>query len=216
MRNRSRRSGRCQRAGKFRRNAFSSQAHPGSMFPRIRNGRVLECDARARAYALVRARPGVTIGDISRELGIDFRTAEYHLRVLQKLHFVEELRVGSRRHFFQNGGTYSRDRQLELALLRAHARRRVLARLRRGRGMSLRELARSLGMSRGTVQHHVIRLRRAGLLACSRRARGSRVALDKPPPPGGSRSEPTLAASRESPGTSPRARAVGAREGVET
>lgn len=173
------------------------------MFPRIRNGRVLECEVRARAYATVRAKPGVTIAEIARTIGVDFRTAEYHLRVLRELHLVEGLCLGSRRHFFQNGGTFSRERQEALALLRLPARRRICAHLDRNPGAGIRQLAPHTGLGRSTVHHHIRLLRRAGLLKAQVSRRRPAVPMIPPPSPGGLQTAPPSKPPRGPPGAPP-------------
>lgn len=144
-------------------------------YPRTNPHKALDAPVRKHVYRLVLQNPGVRVRELARILGVDEKTIDHHVRVLRKLRFVQERRVGQHRHVFRNGGECARRKQLAAALLKQETRRRIVAEVAAHPTISLSTLASLLRKRKSTIEHHVNKLIEAGLL---RRRFERRLALD--------------------------------------
>ncbi|HLF22953.1 MAG TPA: helix-turn-helix domain-containing protein, partial [Burkholderiales bacterium] len=124
---------------------------------------VLSHPMRRSVYDRVVATPGTTAGAISRELGVDRRTANHHLRVLREFHAIEARAIGARTRFFKNGGTFGDSEKLRIVALSSDKARTIAAALARNPEASLNRLALETGLPKSTARWHAKRLRRFGL-----------------------------------------------------
>ncbi|HVL86421.1 MAG TPA: helix-turn-helix domain-containing protein [Candidatus Thermoplasmatota archaeon] len=115
-------------------------------------GRILECVARS---------PGLRPGEIAKRLGLDYKTVDYHLRILRRFGLVTEARVGVGRHVYPALSEASWER---LPVLLQPTRRALFALVRAKPGVRLSQAARELGVSKATAHHHARRLAAWGLL----------------------------------------------------
>lgn len=130
----------------------------------------LELESRRRAYELVAATPGLHLREIARQLAMDVRTAEYHLRQLGKHGLVTAIDEGGFRRFFPRTAdgrgaeiVDARDKPF-LGVLRKPVPLYVsLVLLTRDRATH-GELARDAGVSPSTLSYHLERMEAAGLL----------------------------------------------------
>jgi DNA-binding IclR family transcriptional regulator len=116
---------------------------------------LLAHDHRAAILERLRARPGLTIGEISRALDVDYKTAVHHLRKLAKGGHVVIAADGRTRPCYLPGAARSRP-----ATPRVLA---ALAAVRRGAGTPA-DLGRALGLPRGTAGSLLDRLERRGFV----------------------------------------------------
>jgi predicted transcriptional regulator len=64
------------------------------LFTRLREDRLLDLDARRRVHAAVLARPGISLKEIAVQERMNFFTALYHVRVLQRHGQLRAVKVG--------------------------------------------------------------------------------------------------------------------------
>lgn len=122
---------------------------------------VLRNPERMRMMAAIRERPGLSVQELTRVLGRGRSPTEHHLAMLRRVGLVRIAREGSRRHVY---ACDARPREARDPALASDVAREILD-LRRARpDLGARELARTLGVSPGTISYHVARLRDAGLL----------------------------------------------------
>jgi len=131
----------------------------------------LELESRRRAYELVAAAPGLHLRELARRLAVDVRTAEYHLRQLEKHALVTAIDEGGFRRFFPRTAdgrgaeiVDARDKPI-LGLLRKPVPLYVaLVLLSRERAPHT-ELAADAGVAPSTLSYHLDRMARAGIVA---------------------------------------------------
>lgn len=124
----------------------------------------LENPTRRRVYEHVRGRPGAPIADVAEAVDVSHSTATYHLDRLADADLVVALEDGNKLRFFPDGGAFTEEERVALAVLDDPGTRDVLRTLA-VEGPSYRAaLAEALGISTPTVNWHLDRLRRCGLL----------------------------------------------------
>lgn len=124
-------------------------------------------DARARIVTYVKTEPGCCIRAIAESLGIDWSTAEYHLRILCRERDIVERRAGNRRLFFPPEAAPKSD---DPAML-SSACRRVFDQLIHAGPSCASELAVSLSIARTGVLRHIDKLTEHGLVEREREGR---------------------------------------------
>lgn len=116
---------------------------------------LLANDARRTLFDIVRARPGVRVGELARALRVDYKTALYHARKLARAGVIEMEVTGRARECYARGAP--RPPRVPRVVAALHA-------IQRGAGTPTL-LGRALGVSRGTAGHLLERLAKAGLVA---------------------------------------------------
>lgn len=130
------------------------------LYSRIERRTVLDHASRDRLAAVVAARPGVTLAELTRELALHSAAVVHHARTLERNHVIASRREGARRRFYPVGARLP-PMPAPDALTPAEAR--LLALLESG-PRSQSELARDLGVSRQAVHQHVKALSKKGQL----------------------------------------------------
>lgn len=91
--------------------------------------------------------PGASLYDISKSLGINMGTVRYHLMILALNHRITSFRADEKYvRYFTNAGSYSKEQQLVISLMRRDGIRKVLNQLLEKPGLTNLELARELGV----------------------------------------------------------------------
>lgn len=135
------------------------------LYRRLAKRRVLENATRRAVLEAVLACPGATTGSVAQLLGLNHRTAEHHLRVLEEFGFLSAKRFGARQRYYRNGGAFTDAEQRAHAALANPNARRVAADVLRRPEASLASRASGMGLPKSTVRWHLGRLRRFGLAA---------------------------------------------------
>ncbi len=125
------------------------------------------CDLRVRIATYVQNEPGCCIRAIAESLGIDWSTAEYHLRILCRRREIVERRAGNRRLFFAPEAAPD----LGDPSMLSTACRRVLDHLLHAGPSCASELAVSLSIARTGVLRHIDKLAEQGLVEREREGR---------------------------------------------
>lgn len=133
------------------------------LFSRIEKGRVAEHPQRARILELVAAEPGIHHKEISRRLGIGQGALDHHARKLEQAgEIVRRANHGYTCYFLKLGT----DRHLIAAspVVKSKGGRAVLQAVAARPDATFRVLADEAGVAPSTVEHHLKRLREAGLV----------------------------------------------------
>jgi DNA-binding transcriptional ArsR family regulator len=127
---------------------------------------VLRNPVRRKIYGYIAEKGYATINDVVVNCSISRTNARWHLGVLKRAKLIEETPVGNT-FLFHLPGKEGRRRAIEGFLLENELRRKIYLLARQGK--SLTEIARTLGVSKSTVHHHMEILKRYGLLGGKRR-----------------------------------------------
>jgi predicted transcriptional regulator len=113
----------------------------------------------------VRAHPASTLGDISNGLGMNIGTVRYHILIMWINHRVVSMRADDRFvRYFTNSGSYSKEQQLVLSLLKRDGARKVLNQLLERPGISNAELSKCLNVSEVAVSKSIRVLLEKGIV----------------------------------------------------
>jgi DNA-binding transcriptional ArsR family regulator len=134
----------------------------GALYVRLAPGALLESPTRQRVLAFLRGDPGATVGTVARALGLDYKTAQHHLRILRHAGFVAIVRSGRLDRYFV-AGDLPPERMRAALVLRSPAARALAQALEAQRARAA-DLARSLNLSEATASVQLRRLEAAGLV----------------------------------------------------
>ncbi len=142
----------------------------------------LELESRRRAYELVASAPGLHMRELARRLGMDIRTAEYHLHQLERHGLVTAIDDAGFRRFFPRTAdgrgaelVDARDKPV-VGILRKRVPLCVVLVLLTRDAATHGELARDAGVSPSTLSYHLGRMETLGMLART----GAAYALREP------------------------------------
>ncbi len=139
-------------------------------YTKLRRDEVLDNFTRGQIYEYVRLNPGDSYTDIKRNICLAAGPLTYHLAVLEREELVRSVVRGSRKLFYPRGVPIPENGDGLHAL-----QTRILTTLREDPGISVNELAATLGVSRQVALYHVRRLVRADLARLERRVARLRV-----------------------------------------
>lgn len=143
------------------------------LFSRLETGKVLSHPLRGRLFTTVRQRPGVSPQELVTVHGAGWSTVVYHLRVLEQHGLVTGVRDGRHRRFFDStSGRWANGRKTILATLLNPTSARVACLVKNEPGVAQRELAERMELAPSSVNWHVRRLAKVGLVARVRRPPG--------------------------------------------
>jgi len=126
--------------------------------------RLEQNENRLAILQLVKERPGSTMYEISRELGMNLGTMRYHLLILGINHKIREHKDGKYVRFFPGSQVFT-DIELEvMSLLRREPIRRLMGVLCEKPGISNSEIACALGISESAVSNYMRELSTKGLV----------------------------------------------------
>lgn len=145
-----------------------------SLATRLRREHLLRHRARHNLLEFAHQHPGAQLATASATLGLAFKTAEYHARVLRKFGLLEVARRGHNLHLFPTGVHGVQDKTAWIAL-RTGASTAVLEAATRFPGASLTDLARAAGLSKAGTHRCVYDLAASGLVVAE--SQGRRVSV---------------------------------------
>lgn len=133
------------------------------LFSRVDDRAILDLPTRRRLYDAIMAEPGIHFMALARRADLSRGALDHHLRRLVAAGLIVVRKAPGCTCYFAKG---TRDRHLLAVapMLRSEGSRAVLEGIRAAPGLSGRELARRLGRSASTVNYHLQRLQRAGLV----------------------------------------------------
>jgi predicted transcriptional regulator len=132
------------------------------------DARIARSEVRQRLAALVLERPGVTITDLGKLVGLSHSTVSYHLRILEQAGEIQSKRDGRTVRYYAQG--QYEDLKVRLAPLLARQRVVAIIKLIEARpDMRPFNIARELEVSVPTVMWHLAKLRDYGALQMEKR-----------------------------------------------
>ena len=142
-------------------------------YRRIEKNAALEHETRTAIYDHICAHPGIRLGTLAEDLGVNRGTLRYHLGRLQEFGMVTAAAVGGQTGYFENRQRYSELEAKVLIHLKNPNTREILFTLLEKPGASRRDLVERLGITASSVSWHLRRLRGAGIV--SREGAGGEV-----------------------------------------
>ncbi|WP_221056839.1 winged helix-turn-helix transcriptional regulator [Methanoculleus chikugoensis] len=133
-------------------------------YRRIAKRAALEHETRTAIYDHIRAHPGIRLGTLAEDLGINRGTLRYHLGILQEFGMVAAAAVGGQTGYFENRQRYSPLEAKVLIHLKNPNTRDILFTLLEEPGASRRDLAERLGITASSVSWHLRRLSGDGVV----------------------------------------------------
>ena len=111
------------------------------------------------------ANPGSTLRDISRGMRMNLGTVRYHIFILGLNHRIVTYQAdGKHVRYFINSGTYSKEDQLVMSLIRREGMRKILCVLLVRPGMSNAELSSVSGIQESAVSRYMKELAEKGIV----------------------------------------------------
>lgn len=139
----------------------------------------LENKNRRRVFDVIRANPGLHVGELERRLAMQPGTLAYHLQYLEDLGLVEAREEEYYKRYFAKGEVGRLDRDL-LRLLRQRIPRQILAHLLL-EDLTHGELAPRFDLAASTLSYHLGKVVGAGVVARDGEGKGARYrVVDKP------------------------------------
>jgi len=139
-------------------------------------GQLTKNDNRNRVLEYVASHPGSTLHEISHGLGVNVGTIRYHLLILSLNHRVATFQSdGKYVRYFTNSGSYSKDEQFYLSLVRRDPIRKILDLLIDRAEMSNMEISEALDMHDSATSRYMKELAARGLVL-KRSVSGGRTA----------------------------------------
>ncbi|KLK88083.1 hypothetical protein SZ63_03165 [Methanoculleus sediminis] len=148
-------------------------------YRRIAKRAALEHETRTAIYDHIRAHPGIRLGTLAGDLGVNRGTLRYHLGKLQEFGMITAAAVEGRTGYFENRQKYSVLEEKVLIHLKNPNTREILAILLAGGGASRRELAERLGITASSVSWHLRRLKNDGIVFQEKERGDARYSLSE-------------------------------------
>lgn len=133
-------------------------------FKRIFRSNALENGNRLKMYNFIKENPGIYFRELIAQLKINKGTAEYHLKILELAGLITSLQNKGYKRYFLNDSTFSKSDQAVLSALREDMPGKILVTLLRNPGLSHREIANAIGISRPAVIWHMKTLAKYGII----------------------------------------------------
>ncbi|MBI4393729.1 MAG: winged helix-turn-helix transcriptional regulator [Euryarchaeota archaeon] len=114
--------------------------------------------------ALIKKSPGISVSDTARLLGIDFKTALHHSRVLADYHHIELAKKGRFLRLFENHNSFGVNEKGYILAFDSDVRRKIAKLVLLEPGISQAEMRGRLDYAKSTVNFHVSRLASSGIV----------------------------------------------------
>src|SRR5271157_478264 len=129
-------------------------------------GRIDSNENRNLISKYIAGNPGASLYDISRGLKINMGTARYHLMILGINHRIVSYRADEKYvRYFTNAGSYSREQQFMVSIMKREGIKKVLNALMEKPGMSNVELSREMGLQESAASRYMKELFEKGIVA---------------------------------------------------
>jgi predicted transcriptional regulator len=120
---------------------------------------------RNAVYDHILKNPGSTLYDISRALGMNIGTTRYHLYILGMSHYIVTHYTGVKYvRYFTNSGSYSKEEQSIISLVRRDVMRKILGLLIERPGLSNRQISQALNTPESSVSKYMKELSSGGIV----------------------------------------------------
>lgn len=119
---------------------------------------------RKNIYAFIKASPGTCISEIANYIDLNRGTLRYHLNILETENMVEAHSDRGKVRYFQNNSTYGEKEKLVISVLQNEMTRKIISKILEEECNTNRDLARTTGISKGTVTWYMKQLKDLDLI----------------------------------------------------
>lgn len=119
---------------------------------------------RKHIYAFIKASPGTCISEIANNMGLNRGTLRHHLKILEAENLVETHSDHGKVSYFQNNSTYEEKEKLIILALQNEMTRRIVSKILDEECNTNGDLARTTGVSKGTVTWYINQLKELDLI----------------------------------------------------
>ncbi len=145
------------------------------LYTRIKKEEVLDNEMRGMIRGYIIANPGDNYNSIKRALGLNNGALAYHLRVLEKANIIQSKQDGMFKRFYPTGMKIPMKNGGEISEMQ----RILLLEIAESPGISQKEIAKLVGLSKGVINYHVNVLLGKHLLQIEKRGRKTHCYVDK-------------------------------------
>lgn len=132
---------------------------------------VLDNPARDSIYAYIKANPGVCFSDIAKSMGLNRGTVKYHIQILETQKKIDVYKDSGKIRYFQNNSMYGEREKKVLVASQSITNQRIISEILNGKCNTNVDLAREIGVSRGTISWYMKNLKEIGLIKETKRGR---------------------------------------------
>lgn len=120
---------------------------------------------RGRILKFIVAEPGSNMREVASALRMNIGTVRYHLFILSLNHRIVSISADEKYlRYFTNSGTYSKESQIVISLMRRDGINRVLTALSESPGISNREISQRSGIQESAVSRYLKELAEKGIV----------------------------------------------------
>ena len=151
------------------------------IFPAIisRIKRFIENQNRQSIFKYISDNPCTTTAEMSRNLGINRGTLQYHLMMLKKRNRVIPYKTRGKIHYFLNESTYGEKEKVALAALKNEKHRRIISEILNSEQITHEKLAERIGVSAPTINWHIRHLKEEGIVRADTDGRHTAYSIDR-------------------------------------
>ena len=128
---------------------YSTLVFGAPLYSRIHKDKVLEHRTRDEIYSYIKLNPGANFTKIKDEFQLTNGTLLHHLKTLDRERFIKSCRTGLYRRFYPWGMRI----QLEKTLV--GVQKTIFKLIRKSEGICQTDIAREMGASRQSINHHI-------------------------------------------------------------
>jgi WD40 repeat protein/predicted transcriptional regulator len=137
------------------------------LYTRIKKEEVLNNEIRGMIRGYIIANPGDNYNSIKRALGLNNGALAYHLKVLEKARIIKSRQNGMYKRFYPASMNVPKENGTQISEIQ----RLVLIKTLESPGISQKEIARLLGLSKGVINYHIKVLFNKQMLKIEKRGR---------------------------------------------
>jgi predicted transcriptional regulator len=137
------------------------------LYTRLIKEKILDNEIRGMIRGYIIANPGDNYNSIKRALGLNNGALAYHLKVLEKANIIKSRQNGMYKRFYPASMNVPKENGQGISEIQ----RLVLMKVNESPGISQKEIAKLLGLSKGVVNYHVKVLFSKNMLIMEKRGR---------------------------------------------
>ena len=151
------------------------------IFPAIitRIKRFVENQNRQSIFKYISDNPCTTTAEISRNLGINRGTLQYHLMMLKRQNRVIPYKTRGKIYYFLNESTYGEKEKTVLSALKNEKRRRIISEILDCDRITHETLAERIGVSAPTINWHIRHLKDEGIVRADANGRHTEYRINR-------------------------------------
>ncbi|UCF07368.1 MAG: winged helix-turn-helix transcriptional regulator [Thermoplasmata archaeon] len=146
----------------------------GPLYTKLHRDEILDHYLRGKIHGYILANPGEHYNSIRKALDIPNGCFTYHLRVLEREGLIKSKRDGIYRRFYPYGALIPDNGNNPRV---SDTQKIIIDNIRASPGISQKEIALLLGASRSTINYHINKLSKEGIVRVERRGMGVRYYL---------------------------------------